>query len=64
MSPSRSGYFDLIVASEKTPESAKSEDTTRQYSSIGSIIEKAVTFFKAIWGDEAFSTMRQVQRMK
>jgi len=58
LAPSKSRYLDLIVESEKTPESAKEESAT-QASSFGSLIEslaeKAVSFIRSFWGDEAFS---------
>lgn len=54
MAPSKSRYLDLIVASEKTPESA--EDSSK---GLGDLFKEAVAkvaaFIKAAWGNEVFS---------
>lgn len=54
MAPSKSRYLDLIVTSEKTPESA--DDSSR---GLGDLFKEAVAkvaaFIKAAWGHEVFS---------
>ncbi|MBW8042627.1 MAG: MBL fold metallo-hydrolase [Planctomycetes bacterium] len=58
MAPSKSRYLDLVVESDKTPESAKEKQQTPA-ASIGNLIEKtvakAISFLKAVWGIETFS---------
>jgi hypothetical protein len=59
MAPTKSRYLDLIVQSDKTPESAKEEKQV-SYASLSGLIEKAaakiVGFVKAAWGIEVFSS--------
>ncbi len=54
LSPTRERFLDLIVESERTPESVTKAET-----SMGSIfmegIEKIIQFVKSAWGEEAFS---------
>lgn len=55
MAPSRERYLNLILTSNKTPESSGME--SRNDSILGAIVEKAktaVTLFLASWGAEAF----------
>ena len=56
--PSKSRYLDLIVESEKTPESTE-EKTATETASLSSFIEavakKAVSFLKSLWAEEVFS---------
>lgn len=55
MAPSRERYFDLILTSNKTPESLGME--SRVDSILGTIMEKAktaVALLRASWGAEAF----------
>ncbi len=58
LAPSKSRYLDLIVESEKTPESTKEEKAT-ETASLSSIFEavaeKTVSLWKAVWGEEVFS---------
>jgi len=58
LAPSKSRYLDLVVESEKTPESTKKR-TAAQAPSLGSFIEsvakKVVSFLSAPWGAEFFS---------
>lgn len=59
MAPTRARYLDLIVDSERTPESV--EDAQKSVlSSVGSYVERAaakvVSFLKSAWGEEVFST--------
>lgn len=55
MAPNKSRYLDLIVASEKTPEST--EETSKGL--LGELFKEAVAkvaaFIKAAWGHEVFS---------
>lgn len=58
LAPSKSRYLDLIINSEKTPESTKEEKAAENYSLrsfIGAVAEKAITLWKAVWGEEIFS---------
>jgi beta-lactamase superfamily II metal-dependent hydrolase len=59
MSPSRSTYLDLIVASEKTPEGIEdSEKSVAQLvrEAISTASAKMLTFVAALWGVEVFSS--------
>lgn len=49
MAPTKNRYLDLIVESEKTPESTKEE----QYS-FHRIFEKVISSIRAVWGQETF----------
>jgi hypothetical protein len=53
MAPTKTRYLDLVVESEKTPESVKveSRDTT---SGLAALLEKTIKFLKALWGEETF----------
>ncbi len=59
MAPTKSRYLDLIVESDKTPESTKQEQQTASESFMN-LVEKAVVkvvnFVKAAWGIETFSS--------
>lgn len=55
LAPTRSRYLDLVVESDKTPESLK-EAASSQTSPLGLFIEKAVSVFRALWGQESFSS--------
>lgn len=57
LSPSRARYLDLIVESEKTPESAEAEKRVGQglAEALGKVVIKAVNFVRAAWGAEVFS---------
>jgi len=59
MAPTKSRYLDLVVESDKTPESAKEEQQTVA-ASFGAFLEKAaakaVGYLKAAWGVETFSS--------
>lgn len=57
MAPTKARYLDLIVESEKTPESIGEQYTVATISAL--LIKtaaKAINFLKAAWGDEVFST--------
>lgn len=58
MSPTKSRYLDLVVASEKTPEAAKDENRSQAnlLKSFAYAIEKAGDFIRSLWGDEKFSS--------
>ena len=53
LSPSKEFYLDLIVESEKTPESAKIVQESLLVAA-GKIIKKAVAFIRSAWGEEIF----------
>jgi hypothetical protein len=58
MAPTRSRYLDLIVQSERTPESveeAKKGALTAADTLLGKVAAKVVAFVKAAWGAEVFS---------
>ncbi len=58
LAPSKFRYLDLIVESEKTPESISVDKNSTSYS-LASILEgglkKAINFLKSLWGEENFS---------
>jgi beta-lactamase superfamily II metal-dependent hydrolase len=58
LAPRRSRYLDLIVESERTPESVEeAEETT--FEALGRFVEraaaKAASLLRAMWGEEVFS---------
>ena len=59
MAPTKPRFLDLIVNSEKTPES-RSEEEASPFDALANVFEKATlkikNFIKAAWGDEVFST--------
>lgn len=58
LAPSRQRYLDLIVSSEKTPESVEETQqtaTTILTSYLGKAAAKAIYLLKAAWGVEVFS---------
>lgn len=58
LAPTKSRYLDLIVESEKTPESSEEKNILSSLS-FGEIAKKAakqvINFIRAVWGDENFS---------
>jgi len=58
LAPTKSRYLDLIVESEKTPESSE-EKSTLSSLALGEIakeaVKKIINFVKAMWGEENFS---------
>jgi beta-lactamase superfamily II metal-dependent hydrolase len=59
LAPTKSRYLDLIVESERTPESVEeAEETT--FEALGRFVEraaaKAVALLRAAWGEEVFSS--------
>ena len=55
MAPTKARYLDLVVESDKTPESVKEpEQTTANY--LRTLMEKAIVLVKAAWGQESFSS--------
>lgn len=56
MAPTKARYLDMVVQSEKTPESTREEERN---ASLGGILEaaisKTVEFVRAAWGAEVFS---------
>ncbi len=56
LTPSRARYLDLIVESEKTPEPTAAEKQASLGEALESLIAKTVSFLKAAWGQEQFSS--------
>lgn len=59
LAPSRELYLDLIVESDKTPESIEESAATpadRVAFTLRAILKKAVELLRAAWGEETFST--------
>jgi beta-lactamase superfamily II metal-dependent hydrolase len=58
LAPTKSRYLDLIVESERTPESVEEAEETA-VASLGRFVERAaakvVNFLRAAWGEEVFS---------
>lgn len=58
MSPTKDRYLDLVVESEKTPESVE-EAQKSSIAAFGTFFEeaakKAISLLKAVWGEEVFS---------
>lgn len=58
MAPTKDRYLDLIVESERTPESVKEEEAERARTLgmlLGEAVAKVVSFIRAAWGEEDFS---------
>lgn len=53
MAPTKSRYLDLIVESDKTPESTKAEQLSLA-GAAGRVVAKVVEFIRAAWGQETF----------
>jgi hypothetical protein len=53
LAPTKSRYLDLIVESEKTPESTKTEQLSLARAA-GRLVEKAAGLIRAAWGLETF----------
>ncbi len=53
MAPTKNRYLDLIVESEKTPESTKAEQLFFARA-VGRVVEKVIAFIRAAWGQETF----------
>ena len=53
LAPTKSRYLDLIVESEKTPESTKAEQLSFARAA-GRVVEKVIAFIRAAWGQETF----------
>lgn len=57
LAPSKARYLDLIVESEKTPESVREASAFASVeAAIESMAAKLVAFLRSLWGEEAFST--------
>ena len=52
LAPSKARYLDLVVESEKTPESVKEGE---EKMSFAALLGKIGEFVRALWGDEVFS---------
>jgi beta-lactamase superfamily II metal-dependent hydrolase len=55
LAPTRMRYLDLVVESEKTPEATKDVDENFKKSFFEGLKAGAITFFRALWGEENFS---------
>lgn len=58
LAPSRARYLDLIVDSDRTPESveeAAATDTDRRYWQLKELLKKAVNLVASVWNHELFS---------
>lgn len=53
LAPSKALYLDLVVESEKTPESTKVEQTSLM-EAMGTAIQKVANFIRSAWGEEVF----------
>lgn len=59
LAPTKQRYLDLIVNSERTPESTGADrqlNSTALGSLLGDALREAGRMFRAIWGEEVFST--------
>ena len=59
MAPTKERYLDLIVQSERTPEAeeeARAMSAASLGTTLGKLAAKAVSFLKAAWGAEVFSS--------
>ena len=58
LAPTKERYLDLVVESEKTPEAARAteESAHSMLATLGYLVEKVVSFVKAAWGVETFSS--------
>lgn len=54
MTPSKQRYLDLVIESDKTPESAE-EATAKLASMFGEAAKAVINFMKSMWGEEIFS---------
>ena len=52
LAPSKARYLDLVVESEKTPESVKEEEEKKSFAAL---LGKLGAFVRALWGNEVFS---------
>ncbi|NER29932.1 MAG: MBL fold metallo-hydrolase [Symploca sp. SIO1C4] len=55
MAPTKNRYLDLVVESEKTPESAKQEERV-DVNTLVKMVAKAAAMLRAAWGEETFSS--------
>ena len=59
LSPTKEFYLDMVVESEKTPESVKSEEKSASFSlstATEKFAKRILTFIRSLWGEERFST--------
>lgn len=55
LAPSKTRYLDLVVESEKTPESAQEEQQQKTLTEgAAGFVSKVVKFLRVAWGDEVF----------
>lgn len=55
LSPSKQRYLDLIVASEKTPESSEEGKASSLLEAAGGVVQTLISIIRAKWGEEIFS---------
>jgi beta-lactamase superfamily II metal-dependent hydrolase len=55
MAPTKSRYLDLMIESEKTPEATNAEQLSLARAA-GRVVEKVISFIRAVWGQETFPT--------
>ena len=55
LAPSKQRYLDLIVESDKSPQSIR-EAQEKARLTIGQVVGKAVNFIRSLWGHEVFSS--------
>ena len=53
MAPTKARYLDLVVESDKTPEATK-QVVASLLRAAGTMVEKVITFIRAVWGQETF----------
>lgn len=63
MAPSKPRYLDLILESEKTPEST-TEATASMRSTLSSMLTEVVSFVKSLWGKKIFQQKKPVLKMR
>ena len=58
LAPTKERYLDLVVESEKTPKAARAAEESVQsmFANLGHLVEKVVSFIRAAWGEETFSS--------
>lgn len=54
LAPSRSRYLDLIVDSEKTPQSVEKAEIPSLFDALVKGLKEATQFIKSLWGEEYF----------
>lgn len=55
LAPTKTRYLDLIVQSDRTPEAVSEDNAASLVKAVDGLLQKAVAFLKALWGEEVFS---------